>query len=92
MFTLQRRRTRDTAYAESAPTAAPVLPGPVERLRAQELWHAIDTLPPKLRMVVVLANVERHGIDEVAALLGVPPGTVKSRLFEARRRLKEMLS
>ena len=36
---------RDTAYAESAPTTAPVPPEPVERLRAQELWHAIDTLP-----------------------------------------------
>ncbi len=49
-------------------------PGPVEQLRAQELWHAIDALPPKLRMVVVLANIERHGMDEVAALLASLPG------------------
>ena len=43
-------------------------------------------------MVVVLANIEGHGTNEVASLLDVPAGTVKSRLFEARRRLKEMLA
>ena len=87
----RRRLTRDTAWVAGAPAAAPAPPGPVERLRAQELWRAIDALPPKLRMAVVLANIEGHGTGEVAALLGVPPGTVKSRLFQARRRLKEML-
>ena len=87
----QRRVTRDAAYAEARRPPLLVPPGPVERLRAQELWHAIDALPPKLRIVVVLASIERYGMDEVAALLGIPAGTVKSRLFEARRRLKEML-
>ena len=87
----RRRLTRDTAWANGAPAAAADPAGPVERLRAQELWRAIDDLPPKLRMVVVLASIEGHGMDEVAALLAVPAGTVKSRLFEARRRLKEML-
>ena len=88
----RRRLTRDTAWADGAPAVAPAPTGPVERLRARELWHAIDALPPKLRMVVVLANIEGHGMNEVATLLGVPAGTVKSRLFEARRRLKEMLA
>ena len=88
----RRRLTRDTAWANGAPAAAADPAGPVERLRAQELWRAIDDLPPKLRMVVVLASIEGHGMDEVAALLAVPAGTVKSRLFEARRRLKEMLA
>ncbi len=87
----RRRVTRDTAWADDA-AAATAPPGPVERLRAWELWCAIDALPPKLRMVVVLANIEGHGVNEVAALLEVPAGTVKSRLFEARRRLKEMLA
>ena len=87
----RRRLTRDTAWANGAPAAAADPAGPVERLRAQELWRAIDDLPPKLRMAVVLASIEGHGTGEVAALLAVPAGTVKSRLFEARRRLKEML-
>jgi RNA polymerase sigma-70 factor, ECF subfamily len=60
--------------------------------RAQHLWRAIDQLSEKLRLVVVLANIEGHDIREVAALLGVPEGTVKSRLFDARRQLKETLS
>ena len=88
----RRRLTRDTTWANGAPITVPAPAEPLERLRAQELWRAIDVLPPKLRMVLVLANIEGHGMADVAALLGIPAGTVKSRLFEARRRLKEMLA
>ena len=55
------------------------------------LWTAIDALPEKLRVVIVLASIEGHDVREVAALLRVPEGTVKSRLFLARQRLKEAL-
>jgi RNA polymerase sigma-70 factor, ECF subfamily len=61
------------------------------RDRSEQLWRAIDALPEKLRLVVVLANMEGHDVKEVAALLGLPQGTVKSRLFSARQRLKEQL-
>jgi DNA-directed RNA polymerase specialized sigma24 family protein len=40
----------------------------------------------------VLAGIEGHDMREVSALLRVPEGTVKSRLFLARRRMKEWLS
>jgi RNA polymerase sigma-70 factor, ECF subfamily len=60
--------------------------------RAGRLWRAIDTLPEKLRITVVLAGIEGHNMREVAALLGVPEGTVKRRLFDARQMLKERLS
>lgn len=59
--------------------------------RRGQLWAAIDALPEKLRMVVVLANIEEQDIGAVAQLLGLPPGTVKSRLFLARQSLKERL-
>ena len=59
--------------------------------RAGQLWAAIDALPEKLRVVVVLANIEEQDIGAVAQLLGLPPGTVKSRLFLARQSLKERL-
>jgi RNA polymerase sigma-70 factor, ECF subfamily len=62
------------------------------RDRVAEIWRAIDALPEKLRVVVVLANIEGHEIRDVAQLLEIPEGTVKSRLFEARRQLKEQLS
>jgi RNA polymerase sigma-70 factor (ECF subfamily) len=62
------------------------------RERAEELWKAIEALPEKLRLVVVLAGIEGHDIHEVSALLDVPEGTVKSRLFLARKQLRERLS
>jgi len=61
------------------------------RERARLLWNAIDALSEKLRVTIVLANMEGHDVDEVARLLDVPVGTVKSRLFDARRKLKESL-
>ena len=63
----------------------------MSRERAALLWHAIDALPEKLRVVIVLAGIEEHDVQEVAKLLGLPEGTVKSRLFNARQRLKELL-
>ena len=64
----------------------------VARERAAHLWKAIEALPDKLRLVVVLAGIEGHDMREVSALLDVPEGTVKSRLFLARKQLKERLS
>ena len=60
--------------------------------RAQHLWNAIDGLSEKLRVVVVLASIQGHDVKEVAALLELPEGTVKSRLFDARQKLREALS
>ena len=59
--------------------------------RSVRLWAAIDALPEQQRVAIVLAAIEGHDLKTVAALLDVPEGTVKSRLFAARRRLKEML-
>ena len=64
----------------------------LENERAEQLWQAIDTLPEKLRLVIVLAGIQGHDIREVATLLDVPDGTVKSRLFLARKQLRERLS
>ena len=64
----------------------------MERDRAAQLWRAIDALPHKLRVVIVLANIQEHDLAATARLLNLPEGTVKSRLFLARRKLKEILS
>ena len=78
-----------------AHSAAGLAPDVLEDLQAREraarLWSAIDELPEKLRVALVLANIEEHDVAEVARLLAVPEGTVKSRLFLARQRLKERL-
>src|SRR5688572_13904726 len=60
--------------------------------RAEHLWRDIDTLSDKLRVVIVLPGIQGHDVREVAALLELPEGTVKSRLFEARRQLKDALA
>jgi len=93
-------RRRTSRHVEHEITSRPGRSGPVAqaavddmlaRERAEHLWAAIDALPEKLRVVVVLANIEGHDIADVARLLALPPGTVKSRLFLARQRLKEHL-
>lgn len=61
------------------------------RERSRRLWAAIDELPDKLRITIVLASIEGHDISEVARLLDIPEGTVKSRLFLARKELAEKL-
>ena len=60
--------------------------------RARRLWDAIDRLPEKLRMATVLAAIEGQSIREVAVLLDAPEGTVKFWLFDARKKLQEMLT
>jgi RNA polymerase sigma-70 factor (ECF subfamily) len=62
------------------------------RERAEHLWRAIDALSEKLRIVIVLAGIHGHDVKEVSALLELPEGTVKSRLFAARQHLREALA
>ena len=57
----------------------------------ERLWRAIDELPDALRVVAVLGGIEGYQMNELAALLEVPEGTVKSRLHLARKRLLQAL-
>ena len=59
--------------------------------RSVHSWRAIDALPEKLRVVTVLAAIEGHDLAEVSRLLALPVGTVKWRLFAARKELQEKL-
>ena len=52
---------------------------------------ALDALPEEFREVVVLSDVEGLGYAQIAEMVGVPVGTVKSRLFRARRQLQAVL-
>jgi len=56
-----------------------------------EVLRAIDELPEQFREAVVLSDVEGLSYEEVARVLEVPIGTVKSRLFRARRLLQGKL-
>ncbi len=85
----QRRMVRQFEHTVSTPAVTDDAAATNER--AVLLWEAIDTLPEKLRMALVLSAIDGHDIAEVARLLGLPEGTVKSRLFNARRQLQERL-
>ncbi len=87
----RRRDTREDTLARLSPPVGDAERDLVAQDRSRRLWAAIDELPERLRLVVVLAAIEGHGGREVAALLRIPEGTVKSRLHEARRRLQERL-
>jgi RNA polymerase sigma-70 factor (ECF subfamily) len=93
---LDRRRADRRRVAREDRVNAPTTTVDTHPLEAQEraahLWRAIDALSEKLRVVIVLAGIQQHDIKEVAALLELPEGTVKSRLFEARRQLKDALA
>ncbi|MGF1467912.1 MAG: RNA polymerase sigma factor [Sandaracinaceae bacterium] len=58
---------------------------------AEVLQRGIDTLSMGHRMVFVLAAVEERTSPEVADILGIPEGTVRTRLFHARKRLRAFL-
>jgi RNA polymerase sigma-70 factor (ECF subfamily) len=53
--------------------------------------HALASLSPEFRTVVVLSDIEGYALPELADLLGLPLGTVKSRLFRARKQLAGQL-
>jgi RNA polymerase sigma-70 factor (ECF subfamily) len=58
---------------------------------AAALHRALATLGVRHREVLVLHFLEDMPVDDVAAVVGCPPGTVKSRIFHAKRALKEAL-
>ena len=100
---LTRRRSLLRRLGRLVSLAAPadllalsIAPSPEEQVvEADQLRHVrrvIATLPPVLRDALLLSAVEELGSEDIAALLGVPPGTVRWRISEARRRLREKLA
>jgi RNA polymerase sigma-70 factor, ECF subfamily len=64
-----------------------------ERAQLRRLLEAqIDSLPADYRTVFVLRAVEEMTVEETAAVLGIAPATVRSRLFRARSLLRESLA
>ena len=59
--------------------------------RTRELRRAVMSLPDALRLPVILHYVEGYDVAEAGRILGIPAGTVKSRLSRARKQLKSEL-
>lgn len=62
-----------------------------ERERAELVRGALERLPEDFRTIVVLRDVSQLSYDEISEALGIPEGTVKSRLSRARGSLAELL-
>jgi RNA polymerase sigma-70 factor (ECF subfamily) len=58
----------------------------------EEITRAVDALPEEYRLAVVLSDVQELRYAEIATILGIPEGTVKSRLFRGRRMLQKKLA
>ncbi len=56
-----------------------------------DIRRALDSIPPEFRAAVVLSDIEGMSFPETAEVLGVPVGTVKSRVFRGRRLLAQHL-
>ena len=89
------RRRAAMERLEVEPPGAPA-PDPercVARARlADALVRALDALPLDQRVAFVLCEVEERSSAEVAAIVGAPEGTVRTRVYHAKRKLREELS
>ena len=88
----ERRREVRERHAGDDTTQPSVEDDALAAERSALLWRAVDDLPEKLRAVIILGALQGHDVREVAGLLGIPEGTVKSRLFLARAALAERLT
>lgn len=70
--------------------------GPEDRLLRSERMHhlleALDDLPDRMRKCLILRSFQDLSYEEIAAVMRLAPETVRSHLFHARRRLKELLA
>ena len=100
-FSRHRRREMSLDdHAEGAPAAAELLADPqenqYEQLLRQERRRALETalagLQESFRVAVVLRDIEGLGYEEIAEVLRVPVGTVKSRILRGRETLKQRMA
>ncbi len=63
----------------------------IEEYLEEEIKYALDNLPLAFREVVLYSDVEGLSYEEISDIVGCPIGTVKSRLYRARRALQKLL-
>ena len=87
----RRRQARPVVpLADLLPVREPTAVEP-DRDTAREVWAALDQLAPEQRIPLVLLEMQGYSVAEIAAMLGIAEGTVKSRCARGRARLAAML-
>lgn len=90
---VNQARARRTGIASLEDIAEPPSPvGAVDRLEIRDLQAALAAIPAEQRAVVLLVGLEEMSYAEAARALGVPIGTVMSRLARGRERLRQLLA
>ena len=94
-YDVLRKRRRLTLYpdfhTQPSPAGNNTLDNLAQQEHAQLLHRAINQLPVKLRTVLILKEFENLSYKEIARIVGCRIGTVESRLFRARERLRRIL-
>jgi len=90
---MRRRRATErlAAHEDLQPRSYDATDQLITKQLAGKLWAALDELPIDQRVVFVLCEAEQRTSVEVAEIVGAPEGTVRTRLFHAKRKLREKL-
>lgn len=90
---LHRQRAQSVFKREAVPSPSPADASAEVELRRRQsaVRDAIDSLPVNYRVAIVLSSVEEFAYHEIADMLGIPIGTVKSRINFGKHLLKEKL-
>ncbi len=72
--------------ADSRPDVSYIL-----KIEKEAIRKSIEELPPSVREIIVLRDVEGLAYAEIASMLGIAEGTLKSKLFRARERLRKII-
>ena len=91
-FVNRSKRNEEYQGGESVTLAPAQEAAPNAAALSQEIEAAIAVLKLDYRMVIVLKHYHDFSYQKMAAVLGIPEKTVKSRLFSARQQLKEILT
>ncbi|HOI44140.1 MAG TPA: RNA polymerase sigma factor [Candidatus Aminicenantes bacterium] len=90
----RRERTQRDDYDEHYLCASPA-ENPENRLFREEerkkIWEKLDLLSPELRMTLILRDIQGRSYEEIAGIMSLPLGTVKSRVNRARLQLAGLL-
>jgi len=86
----RKRRVTTEAFDEDMPQPA-TEPAQVDRLELRDLEAALRLLPVEQREILLLVALEEMRYEDIASTLGIPVGTVMSRLSRGRERLRRLM-
>lgn len=92
LFSIFQSKEKGEEFELPLPSADPLPDQTTDgSLKAMRIQQALATLPDSFREAVILRDIQDLSYEEIAAILGLPIGTVKSRINRGRSQLQELL-